>query len=116
MSLVNLVVRERGRICGTCLHWRQLLELFNNRLKGIRQFMHNKQVNIRPYDAGLVVIDFDSRVIFSSHLCFRKEDIRKEAQDFYSLYFSFVDYTLEGASVMKHDLTFAGFNIDHSLW
>ncbi|MBD3309754.1 hypothetical protein GF351_00895 [Candidatus Woesearchaeota archaeon] len=111
MSLINLVVREKGKLYSSCIHWRQLLELLDIRLKGIRKFMMQKRVRLVPYDAGLFVVDFDTRAIFSLHVCFRVSDISKDARVWIGHNFSYMDYTADSMKVMNKDLETAGFSV-----
>lgn len=116
MSLINLIVREKGKLYGTCVHWKQLLTLLNLKLHGIRDFMFDKEIKIKPYDAGILVIDFDKRLIFSFHVCFRLTDVDKEAVDWFYKHFTFVDYTSDGLSLMWKDLGIAGFEVEEEWW
>ncbi len=96
MSQIMVVIKKRGDVFKAIIHYRCILDALNRNINDIIRIKRysNSEIEITPFDAGIIIFDFDKKTILSLQSAFGWHNIDRESRTRLISEWNFIDLGL----------------------
>ena len=96
-----VVIKKRGEVFKAIIHYRCVLDILNKNFTDVVRIKryNNKEMEIAPFDAGIMIFDFDKKTIISLQSAFGWHNINKASRTRIINCWNFIDLGLAHDSV-----------------
>lgn len=84
MSMLTLAIIKNEKTRSIRVHYRNVIRLLDNKLRNINQIysVAVEDKNPVPYDAGIIIINLDKKVIVNYQWAFSLHNLEKDSRKF----------------------------------